>query len=343
MEAGYRFRGHSGQNVSGSGLIRSAASIFEEYYARQEFVDRYVRDPANAVDVVIPVYHTNELWRANLISIYRDVPVRRLLISDGGCIDDSINIAKEFPRVEIFDHRQFKSLGKCIAELIKEVTSEWFIYLHSDVYLPVDWFDNMVKHQWQYDWFGCPMNITVMVNYRLQEPNRPYAGSQMGRRAAFFPAVEQIDDDFIYRQEDFVFKRIVERNGFKEGKVEDTFHYHQVMFRPSRGYDLQVEAVDLKLKVNEAEKKRANLMQVYGLIKYLEPSSQWLVELFTFNAFLALDSRYATYEEIEDFIKRYNPIWGRYFNRGLVRRRKLRVSIGKWKQWVLDRSRGSVC
>src|SRR5260370_6664397 len=103
----------------------------------------------------------------------------------------------------------------------------------------------MASRQGEYDWFGCPMIITVMVNYRLHEPSRPYAGSQMGRREAFFPRLDVIDDDYVYRQEDFVLKRIVEDNGFKEGKVEDTFHYHQIMLRPSKGEDLNVESVNL--------------------------------------------------------------------------------------------------
>jgi len=129
-------------------------SIFQEYYSKQEFVDKYIQDPTDAIDVIIPVYHTNELWRANLISIFREIPVKRLLISDGGVIDDSIDIVKEFPRVEVVNHRHFKSLGKCIAELIKEVSADWFAYLHSDVYLPPGWFENMIKHKGDYDWYG---------------------------------------------------------------------------------------------------------------------------------------------------------------------------------------------
>ena len=172
-------------------------SIFQEYFSDQAFIDRFQNDNSNAVDVIIPVYHTNELWRANLISIYREVPVRRLLISDGGVIDNSLDVIKEFPRVEVFNHRNYKSLGKCIAELIKAVTSEWFIYLHSDVYLPNGWFNAMVPYNTKFDWYGCPMNITVLVSYNLDEPHRPYAGSQIGRKAAFKNGIEFIEDDYV--------------------------------------------------------------------------------------------------------------------------------------------------
>src|SRR5262245_27577412 len=116
---------------------------FRKYFDNPPFVDRLNADPGLAVDVIIPVLHTNELWQANLLSVYREIPVSRLLLGDGGCVDDTIEVARKFPRVEVFDHRAFKSLGFSIRRLIEEVQSEWFIYLHSDVYLPEGWFDNM--------------------------------------------------------------------------------------------------------------------------------------------------------------------------------------------------------
>ena len=73
------------------------ASIFSRYFGAEPFADRFATDSARAVDVIIPIVHTNELWRSNLTSIYREIPVNRLLIGDGGCIDDSLEIARRFP------------------------------------------------------------------------------------------------------------------------------------------------------------------------------------------------------------------------------------------------------
>ena len=55
-------------------------SIFQRYYRPVPLVDRFARDPSDAVDVIIPIIHTNELWDTNLRSIYREVPVKRLLL-----------------------------------------------------------------------------------------------------------------------------------------------------------------------------------------------------------------------------------------------------------------------
>lgn len=288
-------------------------SIFKEYFTTQDFQDRFLSDDSNAVDVIIPVFHTNELWNANLHSIYREIPVRRLLISDGGVIDDSLDIVKQFPRVEIFDHTKNKTLGKCISELIKEVTSEWFIYLHSDVYLPSGWFEKMINYQDKYDWYGCPMNITVMVNYRLDEPRRPYAGSQMGRKVAF-QNVDIIDDDYVYRQEDFVFNKIVESAGYTTGKVEDTFHYHQVMYRESKGFDLNVKSVSIETNTNRDEVLRNYEMQLRGVVKYLKPDDEWAAKEFETYSTLMLDRGLIEYKSFRKWISITNPDWLDSFN-----------------------------
>jgi hypothetical protein len=288
-------------------------SIFKEYFSDQIFYDRYVDDDSNSVDVIIPVYHTNELWRANLHSIYREIPVRRLLISDGGVIDDSLDIAKQFPRVEIYDHKKYKTLGKCIAELIKCVTSDWFIYLHSDVYLPEGWFNSMVKYQSEYDWYGCPMNITVLVNYKLDEPRRPYAGSQMGRKEAF-AKVDIIEDDYVYRQEDFVFNKIVEDSGYKNGKVEDTFHYHQLMFRKSKGFDIDVKSVSIQSNKSSEEEVRTKEMQLRGVVKYLSPNDEWALNEFRTYSNLMLDEGLIGYKSFRRWILLNNADWAVYFN-----------------------------
>ena len=289
-------------------------SIFQEYYSEQVFTDRFENDPSNAIDVIIPVFHTNELWRINLISIFREIPVRRLLISDGGVIDNSIEIVQEFPRVEVFNHRHFKSLGKCISELINEVSSEWFAYLHSDVYLPQGWFDTMIQHNKNYDWYGCPMNLTILLNYRQKGEHRPYAGSQIGRKAAFEFGIAQIDDDYVYRQEDFVFDKIVEDAGYKTGKVEDTFHYHQMMFRKSKGYDYDVTNLRFTTVSNEWERRRADETQIRGIVKYLAPTNPYIINDFKGTAFKMMLSNELDYIGFRQWIKVNNPMWLTHFN-----------------------------
>lgn len=306
-------------------------SIFEQYYNKADFIDRYDSSTEIGVEVIIPVYHTNEVWESNLLSIYREVPVKKLILSDGGVLDDSIELAKKFPRVEVLNHRHYKSLGKCIAKLIEHVESEWFIYLHSDVFLPEGWFDKMVKYQDEYDWFGCPMHITVAATYVPPKNVRPYAGSQMGRKKAF-SNLDKIDDDFVYRQEDFVFNKLVVDNGFKPGKIEDTFHYHQVMYRKSKGLDLKIRDVNVILDRGEEERIRTNETQLRGLVKYLDPNEPWALSEFQAFAKIMHDDGLIGFRSFRKWIEVNNRNWLEVYNYQFILRYHLKRYVSNTRR-----------
>ncbi len=291
-------------------MNKNEMSIFSQYYSDTKFVDKYKQFPEEAVDVIIPIIHTNELWKNNLNSIYREIPVKHLLIGDGGCIDDSIEIVKKFPRVRILNHRKYKTLGYSIRKLIEEVQTEWFIYLHSDVYLPKGWFDLMKKNRSQYDWFGCKMINTVLVEYPDQNninKKRPYAGSQMGRKAVFKEGLKVIDDDYIYRQEDFVFANIVDNAGGKNGQIDDVIHYHQTMYKPSK-WRRKVKKVKLEMEIDPKEEFRTHYMQARGFIKYFDPNPYFVAWITSELASLQ-DLDRLDWKEFINWVKITNPAW----------------------------------
>jgi len=295
-------------------------SIFREYYADKPFIDRYLTEAKDAIDVIIPVVHTNELWEANLLSFYREIPINKLLIGDGGCIDDSISIAEKFPRVQIFDHRSYQSLGYSIRKLIEAVEADWFVYIHSDAYLPPGWFDAMQKHQSEYDWFGCLMQHTVMVEYDGGYGERPWAGSQMGRKKAFEAGLSRIDDDYVYRQEDFVFADIVQKAGFKGGKVKDTFHYHQTMHKPTP-WARKVKSVQINVELSREEEVRTWMMMGKGIIKYLQPSNDFLISVASISAEYLIRNKELTWGEFQQWVRQTNPKWLPYIRRGFLKKR----------------------
>jgi hypothetical protein len=302
-------------------------SIFRRYYTPQPFVDRFAQDPDGACDVLVPVIHTNELWEANLLSFYREIPVNRLLIGDGGSIDDSIEIAKRFPRVEIHDHRDYATLGFSIRKLIEAVETEWFIYVHSDVFVPEGWFEAMRPHQPEYDWFGCPYQHTVMVEYLIRHEERPFAGSQMGRKAAFEPRLGTIDDDYVYRQEDFVFADVVERSGGRVGKVEDTVVYHQTMHKPTP-WSRRVTNVAIETELSPDELARTWTMQTRGIIKYLEPTIPWLVRDVNAGLVHLDELGILDWDEFRDWVREVNPSWLPHISRPKRWKRRVRARLG---------------
>ncbi len=319
------------------------ASIFQRYYRLEDFKDRYLEDQTDAIDIIIPIIHTNEIWEANLRSIYREIPVNRLLIGDGGCIDDSVEIAKKYPRVMVFDHKAYKTLGFSIRKLIEEVSTEWFAYLHSDVFLPKGWFDGMKKYQNQYDWYGCKMRITTLAecfDENSVTKKRPYAGSQIGRKSAFTPHLNEIDDDFVYRQEDYVFNTVIEKGGYKTGYVDDIFHYHQQIHKESP-WGRKIKRVSVEIEWSPEELVRASTMQVYGTVKYVKPTPYLAAWISLDLAQLILQKK-LNWAEFRAWVSRTNPEWNPYLKywRVFLMKYYLKFSkgegiVGRLKSWFL--------
>jgi len=305
----------------------SSESIFRRYFFDEPFVDQFLVNPEHRIDVVIPVMHTNELWRANLMSIYREVPVNRLLIGDAGCSDDTLRIVRTFPRVLVFDHRHFVSLGYSIRKLIEAVETEWFAYLHSDVYLPAGWFERMNQHRSEYDWFECRQHITVLVDYPLDYAGaeRPYSGSQMGRRRAFQDVLPLIDDDYLYRNEDIVLAALVEQAGFRYGRVDTTFHYHQVMHKASP-WLRRITHVGVTQEKSREEETRECTMQVKGIIKYMKPTT-FLSRGVRANIQRLFDLGALDWPGLKRWAASTNAAWLPYLHKGIPRRGRLRAFL----------------
>jgi hypothetical protein len=248
-------------------------TIYEEVVRSVDFRDRFVEQgDGKAVDVIIPLLHSTPFWKMNLFSYYREIPVNRLIIGNAGAIDGSDKVALGFPRVEMLDHSGLKTLGKSLAELMSRVETEHFIYLQSDTFLPNRWFDVMWARRQEFDWFGCPESPLVVLSAppNDQGGKRPLAGTQFGRTSAFSGISEHIQDDYGYRQEDFIFEDFVLKKGSSVGKVLDTFHVHQITERKTIGKQLSVKSISVKLN-KDVDDDRVSSTQLLGFVKYCSP------------------------------------------------------------------------
>ena len=189
------------------------------------------------VDVIVLVKGTPPCWKKSLDSFYRELPVNRLLIGDASCTGETLDTAKEYPNVVVYDQQKIRTIGYCIRKLIENVETEWFVFLHSDVVLPQNWFTEMAKYCGKYDWFECkkvgiyPDGTKPELKKELErqfELRRAYSGGQMGKTKVLKKVVSFIDDDFVHRTEDVVIQHILEKLGYKYGKVATTYHYHYV-------------------------------------------------------------------------------------------------------------------
>lgn len=292
----------------------SEQMIFSQLFQTPEkLVDRHLLEPElEAVDVIIPIINTNPLFRRNLFNIYERVPVRRLIIGDGGSTDGSMDIVREFPRTEIIDQRRYKSLGKCIAELMNHVRSEWFVYFHADVFLPEGWYETMCQFRSSYDWFECSQRNVILADYwsydhKNWKARRAFSGAQMGRRDALQQVTPQVDDDYLQRQEDAILAHLIENAGFKYGRVSDTFIHHQLMDK--RGH-MEPKLVNVSITREETPEWSARMydMQIKGYLKYCKPTDD-----MRFNVLATLESmaslKLLNEAELINWINENCPIW----------------------------------
>lgn len=305
-------------------------SIFHQYYLEEKFIDRKISTIEDGIDVICPIINTNELFEKNLYSWYKQIPINRLLIGYGGGTDNSLEIVKKFPRVVIIDQTKnysdhlYGSQGISIADLIASVETEWFIYLHADVYLPDGWYDTMIKYQDKYDWYECSRIITTLVSFKhnIDKHKRAYSGSQMGRKKVFENIIPIIEDGLIQNNEDIIFQELVLKEGYKYGRVLDTMHYHQVMNKRGEK-EPKYKSVDISRDYTQEWKEKIYNIQAKGIIKYCEPHAHLLSYV---NDPLLLLQRIGALNKVEflEWVRKTDKKWLNYLD---INKEKSRPNI----------------
>lgn len=297
-------------------MVPMGTTQLNEFFLNEIFTDRLLsRDPLlEGIDVIIPIQNTNPFFERNLVSIFRELPVSRLIVGDGGCTDESLSILSKFPRVTVLDHKGLSTLGGSLRDLIAAVQTEKFAYLHSDVFLPRGFFEELLKNDLSNSWLESNRNSLVIhenTNDLYFREERPYSGAQFGDSILLKKAVAQVEDDFLYRNEDLVIRELVIEAGGSYRKVFNLKHLHQSVTK-----NIENEPA-LEVTISRAPdpkwEAKTNVMQYKGLIKYTNPINgkeiSYLVDhvnsaLRTLNNIGALD-----WNEVTEWVRMTNPSW----------------------------------
>jgi len=102
------------------------------------------------IDVVMLTKNSERVLEKCLNSIYKNVPVNRLIIVDGYSTDETLEIVKKFHKKygNVVLIKDSGTRGSARFKGIREVKTEWFLFADSDITLCDNWFSkakNFVK------------------------------------------------------------------------------------------------------------------------------------------------------------------------------------------------------
>jgi len=101
----------------------------------------------DSVDVVLLTLNSDRKLQLCLDSVYRNVPVNKLIAVDGGSTDQTLRILEgfnaEYGNVQVISDRGTRATAR--QRGIENVTTQWFIFVDSDVVLCNDWYQKALR------------------------------------------------------------------------------------------------------------------------------------------------------------------------------------------------------
>lgn len=100
------------------------------------------------VDVVIITKNSERMLSECLNSVYKNVPVNRLIVVDGHSTDKTLEIVRRFQKKHgnVLVIRDKGTRATARQKGIDQVETEWFMFVDSDAVLCKDWFKKAEKH-----------------------------------------------------------------------------------------------------------------------------------------------------------------------------------------------------
>lgn len=302
-----------------------------------EFKDRKTTQPdLQPIDVIMLTLDAENFLEKSLFTIYREIPVGKLIVCDGGSKDDTINILKKFPRVSIQIRPDIRTGGKALEYLFTLTQSEWFVLVDSDIELNHGWYDEMRKHVKEFDVLENSKRILAYHMYRednakLQENSRAFDLCHIIKKNAVKNF--HCDDDYMWRYTDILLRQIVEKSGHKYGKVSSAEHTHNEVERIAYESDKEKNFQRLVWKEPEwvvIDKEKAELNKIRNakaVVKYLDPDYPMVKNDNNIDELISILDRDWIVKNGPSWLKRYDETKSLDFSK-----RKIRKLLAKIRQ-----------
>lgn len=288
------------------------------------FTDRLTAEPTlQPVDVVMLTLNADNFLEKCLFSAYREIPIRKLFVCDGGSKDETHSILSKFPRVELFIRPDFRTTGKGLEFLFSKVETEWCVILDGDIELAVGWYDEMSKHKDRYHVLENNKMINAYHMYRelpikLEEKTRAYEFCHLAHKSAI--QTFHCDDDFMWRYTDVLFRQTVENSGYKYGKISSTMYVEHETERiryqsdDEKNYEKVVWKEPEFVIVDRQKYEACMLKHAKAIIKYLDPGHMLIRDNPGYDDLIVLLDR--------QWIVDNGPKWLDRYDAAIVRQKK---------------------
>jgi len=287
---------------------------------KYENIDRRIKEPdLEPVDAIMLTLDAEKYLEKTLDATYREIPVNKLIVVDGGSKDKTIEILKKYPRTEIYVKPDIRTTGKGFEFLFSKVTTPWIAFVDC-AKVPGDrWYNEMQKYKDKYDFFGSKR----IIHYEFEKEDttttdmskRPLGGPWLIRTESI--KGYHVDDDYAWRMVDILIRQLVEKNGYKYGAVSSAHHVCYITDEEKYKSDKEKRGTRMVFKEPEVEitnwknfeKRQENARK--ATVKYLDPElSPYLRNNGSFLSLMKLDMNWVKktnmkwYNEIMEFKKK---------------------------------------
>jgi len=293
------------------------------------FMDRYeMGSETEAIDVLMLTLDAASFLERCLYSVYREIPVRRLLVCDGGSKDGTIEILRKFPRVQIFIRPDIRTTGKAIEILFSHVETDWFVLIDADIELSQGWYNDMCKYEAECDFLECSGRI-LAYHFCREFPAsrninaRSYDFCFLGRKEAV--KEYRCDDDYVWRIVDYYLRQEIEKSGYRYAKVPTTYRIHHETERVPYESDQEKRFCKVVFKepewiiINEEKWKSSMEKYAKGIVKYIDPDYPLVRDDRNFDNVIAMLDR--------DWIARNGPAWLKRYDEATSLKMRLRSGV----------------
>ena len=182
------------------------------------------RNSNATVDVVIRTRNSAELLPQCLDAIFAEIPVRKVIIVDGGSTDDTLEIASRYPDVDVYSRPEL-NLGQATQFAFSVAQADWVAVIDSDMVLQKGWFDEMSRYMDQADAIeGCRIEYYRLRRVQnLTKVRYGVFGQTLLKRSALQNADMNLN---LPHGEDAATKHYFDTHGLKWMKVENYLAEH---------------------------------------------------------------------------------------------------------------------